>query len=164
MRFKRTAIASVVVGALLAAGTATITAGAAPPSPFQQYKCERLKGTIVSTLEIPGAGVVTGSLAGDLAFTSATYNFDEPSSIRSVIHGTITPTKGEPFAFVMDLLAINFTASGLVGGGILNIDVVPHGDTFSAIHVTLGPMDDRVPDGAPAPTRVITYEGQRCRP
>jgi hypothetical protein len=165
MRFKKTAIASVLAGALITTGAAVMpwSAGAAP-----EYKCSTVKGTITTTLDgfpAPVTGVVKGSFAGTVTFTNIVMSEDNlggTGDIHNVITGTITPKKGAPFKIVMDLVSVNWTASGLVGGGILNVDAVP-GTTFSAIHVTLGPSDDRALPGGTPPLRTFIYEGQRCK-
>jgi hypothetical protein len=166
MSSKKIVIGSLLAGMLFVTGIAFTPWAGAGGGPNSEYKCKNLKGTIESNLDgFPATGTVTGSFAGTINFATVESDFTHPggtTNIRSVFTGTITPKKGAPFNFMMDLVAVNWTASGLVGGGVLNVDLVPGGSSFSAIHVTLGPMDDRASPGGTPPMRTFTYEGQRC--
>jgi hypothetical protein len=108
----------------------------------------------------PWTGTATGSYAGAVVVTGSTDLFDGPS-IRSILSLTITPTAGPARYFVMDLLSTNWTATGLIGGGLLMemSSADPEADTLNMSHVVLGPMEDRY--GA---LRVFTYDNTgMCR-
>jgi hypothetical protein len=121
-----------------------------------------VRGTIEMTGNGPQTddawtGTATGSYAGAVLVTATTNLFDGPS-IRSILSLTITPTTGPARYLVMDLLATNWTATGLIGGGLLieKLSADPDAeDILNVSHVVLGPMEDRY--GAP---RVFTYENK----
>lgn len=144
---------------LLSAVGVTTVGGASAASTTQ---CRSLKGAITITgTGAPGAetftGKATGSLAGTLSSIVPANDF-AGYNIRTTWSFTITDRTGVAADYVMDVLGTNFTATALVGGGILSELSLPQG-TYSAIHVTLGPQDDS-PDGTPPD--VFSYAGQRC--
>ena len=146
--------------ALLVGAVGLLPVGGADAAPASQ--CRGLKGTITITgTGEPGAetfmGKATGSIAGTLSSIVPTNDF-AGYNIRTTWTFTITDRAGVAADYVMDVLGTNFTATGLVGGGILT-EVAPAAGTNSAIHVTLGPQDDS-PYGAQPD--VFTYAGQRC--
>jgi hypothetical protein len=143
---------------LSAVGVTTVNGASAGPT----TQCRTLKGTITITgTGAPGeevfTGKATGSLAGTLSGITATNQF-VGDSILTTWSFAITDRSGVTASYVMNVLGTNFTATALVGGGLLSELSLPEG-TFSAIHVTLGPQDDS-PDGAQPD--VFTYAGQRC--
>lgn len=148
--FKRSAVAGLAVVLL----TAIIAVGAAASGD----RCVGIKGTITLNGPDEKSGIAIGTFSGSVVVTAAYNDFSQPTGIRSIFDLTITPRRGDPMAFAMDFVATNFTATGLVGGGLLN-ELTPPPGTYSSIHVTLGPMDDS-PDGSPP--NVFSYSGQRC--
>jgi hypothetical protein len=150
---------AVAAAALLSAvGLTTVNVASAGPT----TQCRGVKGTItLSATGEPGAEVFTGRATGALAGTLSNIvptNDVAGYNIRPTWSFTITNRSGQTADYVMDVLGTNFTATGLVGGGILTELSLPEG-TISSIHVTLGPQDD-FPDGAQPD--VFTYAGQRC--
>jgi len=146
--------------ALLVGAVGLMSVGGADAAPTSQ--CRGLKGTITITgTGEPGAetftGKATGSIAGTLSNIVPANDF-AGYNIRTTWSFTVTDRAGASADYVMDVLATNFTATSLVGGGLLN-EVAPAAGTSSSIHVTLGPQDDS-PDGAQPD--VFTYAGQRC--
>jgi hypothetical protein len=144
---------------VLALGASTIPFGddasAAKPCPMWPD----VRGTIIMAgngpqTDDPWTGVATGSYAGVVVVTETTNYFEGPS-IRSVLAMTVTPRRGPVRHLVMDLLATNYTATALIGGGLLVERSGPGPDaaTLNLSHVVLGPMEDRY--GAP---RVFTYD------
>ena len=154
----RVSIPLVAAVALTAAGVMTpVGVGAAPTN-----QCRALKGTITIAGEgAPGAetftGRSTGALAGTLSGIAPANDFTG-YNIRTTWTFTITDRLGVSSDYVMDVLGTNFTATGLVGGGLLS-ELDPPAGTYSSIHVTLGPQDDS-PEGLQPD--VFTYSGQRC--
>jgi len=73
---------------------------------------------------------------------------------------TITSTNGTERHFAMDLVATNWTATGLIGGGLLSeLSSDPEVGPLNVSHVVLGPMEDRF--GA---SRTFTYDNRGvCR-
>lgn len=121
-----------------------------------RFKRTAIATALTASMLTIGIAVVSWSSAGATAQVDDFSNPGGTQNIRSVFAGTITPNQGAPFNFMMDLVAVNWTASGLVGGGVLNVPQ-PDPNTYSAIHVTLRPMEDRF-----GRRRIFTYEGQRC--
>lgn len=149
------AMTASVLALLLAVGGATIPwsggASAAPGS-----KCRELSGTITLVDSDPWSGTAAGSYAGAVLVTDVVNDFSS-DNIRSVIFMTITSKTGAERLFAMDIVARNWTATGLIGGGLLSELSQDPADpgTIGTSHVILGPMEDRF--GAP---RTFTYDNK----
>ena len=105
-----------------------------------------VRGTIVLRTSEPQTGTATGSYAGAVVATGVVddFTFEGSPNIRSVMSLTITSTNGTERHFAMDLVATNWTATGLIGGGLLSeLSSDPEVGPLNVSHVVLGPMEDR---------------------
>ncbi len=146
---------------VLALGTSTIPLGDAASAAKSCPLWPDVKGTIEMAgngpqTDSPWSGEATGSYAGAVVVTETTNIFDGPN-IRSILALTVTPATGPARYVVMDLLATNWTATGLIGSGLLTeqSSADATAEVLNISHVVLGPMEDRY--GAP---RVFTYENK----